>query len=40
MSLRHYMPVQILRALQYLRTLGIMHCDLKPENVLLCDPSR
>lgn len=32
--------VQILRALQYLRSLGIMHCDLKPENVLLCDPSR
>lgn len=31
---------QILSALAYLRSHGVVHCDLKPENVLLCSKDR
>jgi dual specificity tyrosine-phosphorylation-regulated kinase 1 len=31
---------QILSALSYLKSLGVVHCDLKPENVLLCSTDR
>jgi dual specificity tyrosine-phosphorylation-regulated kinase 2/3/4 len=31
---------QILNALEYTRTLQIVHCDLKPENVLLINPKK
>jgi len=31
---------QIVHALEYTRSLGIIHCDIKPENVLLCHPER
>lgn len=31
---------QILNALEYIRTLQIVHCDLKPENVLLINPKK
>ena len=31
---------QILSALSYLRSHGVVHCDLKPENVLLCATDR
>jgi dual specificity tyrosine-phosphorylation-regulated kinase 1 len=31
---------QILSALSYLRSHGVVHCDLKPENVLLCSTDR
>ncbi len=32
--------IQLLEALQFLKTLGIMHCDIKPENIMLCHPRR
>mmetsp|Transcript_3896 Transcript_3896/g.8406 ORF Transcript_3896/g.8406 Transcript_3896/m.8406 type:complete len:630 (-) Transcript_3896:54-1943(-) len=32
--------VQILHALAYLKSQNIIHCDVKPENVLLCHPER
>jgi dual specificity tyrosine-phosphorylation-regulated kinase 1 len=32
--------VQILHALAYLKSQNIIHCDMKPENVLLCHPER
>ena len=32
--------VQILRALEYIASRGIIHCDMKPENVLLCHSER
>ena len=32
--------VQILNALRFLRRQDTVHCDLKPENVLLCTPGR
>jgi dual specificity tyrosine-phosphorylation-regulated kinase 1 len=32
--------IQIMRALEYTKSLGIIHCDIKPENVLLCHPER
>ena len=31
---------QIVHALEYTRSLSIIHCDIKPENVLLCHPER
>ena len=34
------LSVQILQALEYTKSLGIIHCDVKPENVLLCHPER
>ncbi|KAI1708084.1 protein kinase domain-containing protein [Ditylenchus destructor] len=34
-----FLIVQVLAALQHLHSCGIVHCDLKPENVLLSDPS-
>lgn len=32
--------IQIMHALEYTKSLGIIHCDVKPENVLLCHPER
>ena len=32
--------LQIMHALEYTKSLGIIHCDVKPENVLLCHPER
>jgi len=32
--------VQMLHALAYLKSQNIIHCDVKPENVLLCHPER
>ena len=34
------LSVQIMQALEYTKSLGIIHCDIKPENVLLCHPER
>ncbi len=31
--------LQILQCLKLLKSLNIIHCDLKPENVLLVDPN-
>ena len=32
--------IQLLQALQFLKTVGIIHCDIKPENIMLCHPRR
>ena len=34
------LSVQILYALEYIGSFGIIHCDIKQENVLLCHPER
>jgi serine/threonine protein kinase len=31
---------QVLTALKYIHSLGLVHCDLKPENVLMLSYSR
>jgi len=31
---------QLLKSLSYLKQIGIIHCDLKPENIMFTDSSR
>jgi len=31
---------QLLNALSYLKKLGIIHCDLKPENIMFTDSAK
>jgi dual specificity tyrosine-phosphorylation-regulated kinase 2/3/4 len=31
---------QMLVAMSYMRSLGIIHCDIKPENILLVEPTK
>ena len=42
LPLKHIRPVlqQVLVALLKLKTLGLIHADLKPENIMLLDPAR
>ena len=37
--IRHFAQ-QLLVSLRFLRTNHIMHCDIKPENILLCSPNK
>ena len=30
-------PVQVLRSLAFLHSLDLIHCDLKPENIMIAD---
>lgn len=32
--------LQVAKALQKLKSLGLIHADLKPENIMLVDPTR
>jgi dual specificity tyrosine-phosphorylation-regulated kinase 2/3/4 len=34
----HSFALQLLRALVFLGNLGVVHCDLKPENIVLVHP--
>ncbi|EDO49238.1 predicted protein, partial [Nematostella vectensis] len=42
LPLKHIRPIvqQVLVALSKLRTLGLIHADLKPENIMLVDPDK
>lgn len=35
-SLVRRFAIQLLIALSYLREQNVVHCDMKPENILLC----
>lgn len=42
LTLKHIRPIaqQVLTCLQKMRELGLVHADLKPENIMLVDPIR
>lgn len=40
LNFRYYFQFQVLTALLKLKQLGLIHADLKPENIMLVDPVR